>query len=278
MIYSLRIETPNIVRPNSKGKLDVPTGALGEDGAPVVINTGVGQVVSITYDFQPGDLVKLVDYVNNLRKTFEHSLHVVHLHACDESIQLLQSESTGFFDTVPVIWHLNITDEDVAGKRLSLENAQRVAELASTPRPDGRPVSSYIDRLMLHDYSTSMYTVDAEELRKAVTKLLGMRTDSVGICGSPLSTGEDCCLTARRDREWAAQYVHSSYVVLPSSNHQSMERCGCLRDVTIRGTDIITPDAKPKAPKTTKAPKAPKQNKIKKPPTVKRSAKAVMHP
>lgn len=264
MIYSLMVRGPVVVRPNSKGKLNVPTGRVSIEGKPEVIKTSVEELVSIGYWFNPEQYGALPQYVDNMRKVFQCSLPVVHLVWCEQALAVLRAFHQ-WFTTVPVILHVPVTDMDMAdGARA------KVYEVADSHIGD----EAVVDRLMIDDCTTSLYTVDAEKMRKLFASAVGLKISDIGICGSPLSDRELCCLSARLDREWSVPYG-GSYMVLPSANHQSMDTCGCLRFVNVI-QDVITYDGgqKPGASKS-KGPKTPKAPKIKAP---KRSPKAVMHP
>lgn len=269
MIHSLYISKPVTVRPNSRGKLNVPTGAVLADGKADVIHTSVQEVVSISYHFEDhDDIAKLPEYVRGMQKIFPHTLHVVHLDTSYDSKELVKANKQ-FFDSLPLIVHLPVFDRDIENGTIadieSFSEWQAVVEvLGSNP----------IDRYMLDDLTTSMYTDMANRLRKQAADMFGTDIESIGICGSPLSDNELCCLSARLDREWAAKYVHNEFVVLPSANHQNMERCGCLRFVVIEH-DVITLDAAKSGGKSSGGHRTPKAPKIKAP---KRSARAVRHP
>ena len=93
------------------------------------------------------------------------------------------------------------------------------------------------DRIMLKDLTTSLYTVRAEQLKFDIANLFDIEISDVGICGSPLSFGENACLTAVKARELLAMYCDSSDCPIPSANHQ-VGNCGCIRCLNIE-TDLL---------------------------------------
>lgn len=292
MIYSLRMETPSKVVPNSKGKLTLKTGQLDENGEPVAIKTAITEIPSVTYAFGNATTEEYLRgpveggpcpyevYVRQAMKKFPHSLHVVHFNCDSQIVHALMNSDCRWLMEVAVVLHVRVDDSEVANAEIresTLYELGRLKAERTNNVADRQPLLYYIDKIMIHDNSRSMWTVQAERFKKQLKMFFENPQLNVGICGSPLSRGEDSCLSARQDREWAAIYVTNPVVALPSANHQNMERCGCIRDYIIRGFDVITPEAGSgkKSSGGAKKPKAPKVPCVA---TIKRSPKAVKHP
>lgn len=268
MIYGLKfMSTQFDVRPNSKGKLNITTEQLDGEGKPVVIKTAVDEVSSVSYwmAWRQDNREENEAFIKKMMARFPHSLHVCHLTDVSDLTCIADTE---VFDKIPLIVHMGVNDVD-------LQALQAGSDLM-IGLPEGTVESRRVDRVMLDDNTQTLFTVDANKLRKIYAKAFCLSIESVGVCGSPLSMGETCCLTAQRHREWAARYVTDPFVVLASANHQGGvpgQHCACLREYPVT-KDIITMDAPKKgAPK-----KGPASVKIKAPAGPKRSAKAVRHP
>lgn len=268
MIYGMKFTSTQFdVRPNSKGKLNIMTEQLDGDGKQVVIKTAVDEISSVSYwmAWRQDNREENEAFIKKMMARFPHSLHVCHFAG---SSDLTCIADTAVFDRIPLIVHSEVNEVDL--------QALQTASQLYIGLPEGLVESRRVDRVMLDDNTQTLFTVAANKLRKEYAKAFCLSIESVGICGSPLSMGETCCLTAQRHREWAARYVTDPFVVLASANHQGGvpgQHCTCLREHLVN-RDIVTMDNPKKgAPKKGSA-----SVKIKAPTGPKRSAKAVRHP
>lgn len=124
------------------------------------------------------------------------------------------------FENMAVFLYLPITDEHVTSCELTTHDIELLEKIDN---------SMIYDRIMLKDASETLYLVSANKLKQQVAKVTGVSASEMGICGSPLSFGEDACLTAVRARALASIYVENENCAIPSANHECMSCCGCIR-------------------------------------------------
>ena len=161
-----------------------------------------------------------IEYIKKSKEKFKYSVHLV-------EIDMAGDFKTEFdrvrekFDDVAVYLYISIDNKNVA---LCEFNEEQVEKLELVNELDS------VDRLVLKDKSTTLYTEEANKLMEMASKLSGMDRNMVGICGSPMSfVGDNKCLSALRARELAAMYLEEGKFALPTSNHECMECGGCIR-------------------------------------------------
>lgn len=170
-------------------------------------------------------------YIRNMMEQFPYSVHMVEMSLNDIEAGMYQKvfEQNGvngeepLEDYVAKYVYIEITDNEVKNN-FSEEQLDRFERLL-----DGLGY----DRLMLRDNSRELFTVAANRLKAQLMDRLGVDERTLGICSSPLSVGDDACLSAIRARELAAIYNTSENCISPSANHQCMNNCGCIKYIVI---------------------------------------------
>ena len=166
-----------------------------------------------------------IDFIKKNMQTFNRTVHIVEFNYNEVDVNIIQQIRNAQL-MVGIILHVDINEEEVLNKQL---NAEHIA--LTTIGGLG------IDRVVFNDKSDKMDTIAFNALCKAFASAHGINKNDIGICGSPLSFGENCCLSAVKAREIMARYSTIKDLPLPSSNHQDMNNCGCIRFVIV--TDDI---------------------------------------
>lgn len=217
-------------------------------------------------------------YITEMQRKFDHSVHMVEVELdslSDSHINLIDSQCVN----VPVYLYVPITDTEIESNSLDEEKEELLYELVDNGTIDK------VERLMIRDRSTSLYVVSANRIKERLASITGLSANNIGICGSPLSFGENACISAMRGRDMIAYFGDPEKCKIPSANHQCMNSCGCIHYTpvtmdseapeTLRGKpkSIGTEQAEPKPKKTKeqKQPKEPKPPKEKKAPKPKKS-------
>ena len=159
------------------------------------------------------------DYITGMMNKFKYSAHLAEVtikEGFEEQVRFLNDA----FENLIVFLYVPITDEMVTNNSLGER------EIGLLGRLDSMMV---YERIMLKDNSNSLYLVSANKLKKQVESLTGFSAREIGICSSPLSFGEDACLTAVRARALESMYVENDKCAIPSANHECMNCCGCIR-------------------------------------------------
>lgn len=173
-----------------------------------------------------------IQYIKSMQEKFSMSAHMAEVTIGEDVKE--QLEAVRSLENVALFVYLDIYDEDVA-TGLSDERRELVKLL----------VGEKIDRLMVRDRSTTLFTVAAERLKKEIQGL-GVKISDIGICQSPLSTGGNQCLSAVKAREIAAKYGAPDDMPLPTANHEGTATCGCIRYYLI-SESISAPGVEKKA-------------------------------
>lgn len=191
-----------------------------------------------------------LDYIDRMMKQFSASTHLAEIKLNANVLNTITLLSQRFNNIAKYVY-IDITDEEIKTESLSAEKLQQLQSIKEFK----------IDRFMIKDRSTMLDNLSFRRVTKQLATLLGKNDDGLyGVCSSPLSFGDLCCLTAVKARELMSTYSSVADVALPSANHQCMNCCGCIRYMVV-DSDLEAPsDGKVKTPKdeTTKTVKAPK--------------------
>lgn len=200
---------------------------------------------------------KDIEYINKMKELFKYSSHLVEL-TINENIDK-ELELVDGIENIIKYLYIPVDNEDVLNgiSDSKLELIEKATDV-------------YIDRVMLKDNSTNLDVVASIRLKKDMSAYFDdiANYNDIGVCQSPLSfDGNNACLTAVRARELSAEYAENDMIALPSSNHECMNTCGCIRYIKIEN-DIVSS-------KTTS--KQPKKDTIKdKKPSVKKKTKGIL--
>lgn len=181
------------------------------------------------------------NYIKNTMEKMKYSTHLAEINLDANTVTTLEWFKNNVTNIARFLY-IDVTDENVASASISAELVNLL--VAAIPYN--------VDRVMLRDKSTSLDLVAAKKIIETLSKQTGIKKDNFGICSSPLSFGELCCLTAVRARELMTIYSAIADVALPTANHQCMNCCGCIRYYTVEAdTEMVavstTKEKKPKA-------------------------------
>lgn len=169
-------------------------------------------------------------YIISTMDKLKYSTHLIEINLNTNTVTNLEWIKNNIANIARFIY-IDVTDEDVARGGLTTDTLNLLMGI----------VQYNVDRVMLKDKSTKLDIVTAKKIIDALSKQTGIKRDNFGVCSSPLSFGDMCCLTAVRAREIMAVYSLIADVALPTANHQCMNRCGCIRYIVIDSdTDVIS--------------------------------------
>lgn len=181
-------------------------------------------------------------YIISTMDKLKYSTHLIELNLDTNTATNLEWLKNNIANIARFIY-IDVTDEDVTRGGLTTDTLNLLMGI----------VQYNVDRVMLKDKSTKLDIVTAKKIIDALSKQTGIKRDNFGVCSSPLSFGDMCCLTAVRAREIMAVYSLIADVALPTANHQCMNRCGCIRYIVIDSdTDVIS-ESKANAKKESKS-------------------------
>lgn len=243
MITSIVVTDCYSIGMNSSGKIKVNDNVLSVEK----------DIPFIRYRFDAYDDAKL-DYISKMMEQFKYSTHLAEIKMDDNTKDVVAHLADRFTNVAKYIY-IDVTDEDVERGMIQPKYTEQLKELASIG----------IDRVMFKDKSTSLNTVYAKSIIKSAKNATGINEDDFGICGSPLSFGEMCCLTAVKARELMSLYSTVADVALPSANHQCMNCCGCIRYMVVSDNLLAPADAKVKGGSSNSGEAKEKSDKVAKP-------------
>ena len=180
-------------------------------------------------DFKESDK----EYISKMMETFKYSAHLAEVTIKDgfeEQVAFLNDN----LESLIVFLYLPINDQHVESCELTEHDVELLNKIDS---------SMIYERIMLKDCSETLYLVSANKLKQKITEITGFNMKHIGICSSPLSFGENACLTAVRARELASMYVENEKCAIPSANHECMNCCGCIRYLVV-DRDLAAPVSK----------------------------------
>lgn len=187
------------------------------------------------------------EYIGNTIKKFNVSSHLIEVPLSETSGDDIERITNRYENVIPFLY-IDITDDDVEKYSLSSEKLSLLDKFKES--------GAFVERVMLKDKSSSLYTISGNKLREQVAKLLEMNSSDIGFCQSPLSLCDgNCCLTAERARKLSAQYNECDSASLPSANHEfkNDNNCACIKHTLVTCDLVDIADKKPKAVKTAKA-------------------------
>lgn len=176
-----------------------------------------------------------IEYIEKMLKKFEYSVGLCELHLSENTIteyNRLTDETHELSSRTAIYIYINIYDTDV----LSGDVSQEVKELLFKIKEN----KIDYDKIMIKDMSSTLHSIAADKITGSIAKILGIKQQNVGICSSPLSFSESCCLTAIQARHLISIYSTRDDIKIPSANHQDMNTCGCIRHFEVT-SDIPAP-------------------------------------
>lgn len=195
--------------------------------------------------FRPSEITEnTVDYFYELKEKFKYSCHILELEVSEYALNVLKVLADKE-DFNIVFLFVPVTD-----KELEVGIQEDVLDLVN------KCIDTYdIERLIIKDNTSMMHSIQYNELKSQITNATGGGESKhwIGICGSPMSFGDEACLTAVIAREIMANYGENDEYALPSSKHESMNECGCIRHMVIeRDVTSVVEIGKSKNDKTIK--------------------------
>lgn len=224
MISSIVVTDTFKIEVNENGKFN-----MGD----TVMN--ISDVPFVRYRFkQEKSVEEIISYIKSMMDKFPKSAHLYEIHTINEGTVELVEALEDTFTNLAKFAYIYVDDNMVLNKEIPEE----IMDIISDINDDFT-----LDRIMLKDNSTTLDPINADRLRDKIAKELDYSINDIGVCSSPLSFGELCCLTAVKARELAAEYVEDSDFPLPTANHQSMNCCGCIRYYVFEA-DSTAPEVK----------------------------------
>ena len=167
-----------------------------------------------------------IEYMKQMLGKFKHSVGICEMDL-NADTQDIATKVVNSLERVAVYMYIDVDDTVVR----NLCFPEEIMEALGT-------ISNIYDRVMLRDRSTMLHLVAANTLIDIVAKQLKLdnlknKEDVIGICSSPLSFGESCCLSAKKARDLLSCYSATDDIKIPSANHQNMNTCGCIRHFTV---------------------------------------------
>lgn len=195
-----------------------------------------------------------IAYIKRMMANFKNSGHLVEVtlgkHTADEQIALAQITGLAMYIYVEVL------DEDVEAAMNTPGSFDRLRNLVTNH------LSNEIqpERIMLKDESTTLHTITLDRIKAGLKDLNIAINKDIGVCSSPLSFDGGACLTATLARDISSRYCSSPDIALPSSNHECMEGCGCIRYIEIRNNLVVPAGAVNSASSKKKKPSSKENN------------------
>lgn len=195
--------------------------------------SGTNEVPFVRYRFDNmDDKDKIFAYIEEMYKKFKDSVHLYELHVLNEETAEFAAELEERFENLAKFLYVGVTDEVIDNGEIDSDLVDIICDTL-----DG----CNIDRIMLKDKSTKLDMVNANRIIDKLAEETDYEAGEIGICSSPLSFDNLCCLTAVKARELAAEYGNAETFPLPTANHQSMNCCGCIRYHVFNG-DVAAPE------------------------------------
>ncbi len=222
MIASLMVTGEYEMSTNKDGKIHLENNKISIKDIPFV-------------RYRLKDSSNIIQYIQKYKQMFKYSCHVMELDAlCPHTISILNELEQNELDDIIVFIYFEVYNEDLKDIGIGAEKMESLRKIAE----------KHFERLILVDKTTEMHMVQYNNLVSQVMGELGLEESSIAVCGSPLSIGDNCCLTAIKARELMALYGETDECPLPSAKHESMNHCGCIRHITIDRDMVNDGDAK----------------------------------
>lgn len=242
MVTSIKVKGKYNIGINSSNQINV-------DGT----NVALKEIPFVRYDFESYGIDE-VNYIKAMMQKFSLSTHLVQIKVNENIEQSLINLGT-IASKFAKYLYINVTQSVLDAGHIDNETLRLTINAITT---------NTIDRIMLIDNTDNMDMLNAKKLIAETAKTIGVATDMIGICSSPLCmTGELACLSALKARELATKYSDNDEVALPSANHQCMNCCGCIRFFEV--TEDIAAPAETKKAKSSGSAKSASSNKEKAP-------------
>lgn len=215
----------------------------------------INDVAYVRYRLDSFNSDEVDEYIGKIIEKFNVSSHLIEVPLSETSGADIERITNRYENVIPFLY-IDVTDDDVERYSLSTEKLGLLDKFKES--------GAFIERVMLKDKSSSLYTISGNKIREQIAKLLEMNSSDIGFCQSPLSLCDgNCCLTAERARKLSAQYNECDSASLPSANHEfkNDNNCACIKHTIVTCDLVDIADKKPKAVKTAKA-SEPKEKKV----------------
>lgn len=218
----------------------------------------INDVAYVRYRLDSFNNESVDEYIEKMIKKFNVSSHLIEVPLSLTAGADIDRITEKFDNVIPYLY-LDIADEDVDRHSLSDDKIGLLNKFKES--------GAFVERVMLRDKSTSLYTISGNKIREQVASILEMSSFDIGFCQSPLSLCDgNCCLTAERARKLSAQYNECDSAALPSANHEfkNENNCGCIKHTIVKDdllgmkekeTKVKNKDTEPKGKKAVVAKK-----------------------
>ena len=162
-----------------------------------------------------------LQYISKMMEKFKYSIHMAEMQIHEDIDKEFQS-LRDTFDNMAIYIYMNIDNQNVEMEDFTEEQKELMDKVVD--------ITDTLDRFMLKDKSSTLYTVSANKLKYKASKILDIEENNIGVCSSPVSRFDNNkCLSAIQARELASLYAENDECALPTSNHECMECGGCIR-------------------------------------------------
>lgn len=203
----------------------------------------INDVAYVRYRLNSFNSDEVDEYIGKIIKKFSVSSHLIEVPLSETSGADIERITNRYENVIPFLY-IDITDDDVERYSLSSEKLSLLDKFKES--------CAFVERVMLKDKSSSLYTISGNKIREQVAKLLEMSSSDIGFCQSPLSLCDgNCCLTAERARKLSAQYNECDSASLPSANHEfkNDNNCACIKHTLVTCDLVDIADKKSKSSK-----------------------------
>lgn len=223
MITNIEFKEMHNIGVNKNGKFSIKGNLLSTSDIPFVM-----------FNFEQYN-EEHMEFIRNTMEKFDSSTAIIKLH-CENSTPDELDEIHETFPNSAVLLYVNIFDEDNGDEGVREEVVNIIRYVTSE-------CSSDIDKICLIDKTTTLDMVGYNRIVEQLKEELDYEYENFGICESPLSNGENSCLSAEFARELLSIYSEKEDGPLPSANHQKgiiafdgtplNIGCGCIQYIVI---------------------------------------------
>lgn len=183
-----------------------------------------------------------VAYIEKMQQKFTNSVPIVEFQLSKNTLsEIKEFEGSTLEDEFVKFVYVDITDQNIEDKTVGEENFNLLYEIND---------ETLIDNIVLRDKTKTLNRADIISFKKELNEIA--QPESISVCNSPFSFGEEACLTALKARRFLAEYSTKDECAIPSARHECMECCGCMKHININDNVISTKTNKSEKTKSEK--------------------------